>query len=106
MVTSPIFVFPYYKKEFHVHVDDSCIALGVVLTQPSEGDIDHPIAFASRKLSKAKNNYSTIECKRLVMVYALQKCQHYLLGALLKVYTDHSTLKYLVNKLVFWGGNL
>ena len=58
MVTVLILVFPDWKKEFHVHVDASCIALGVVLTQPGEGDIDHPIAFSSRKLSKSKKNYS------------------------------------------------
>ena len=28
MVTAPILVFPDWKKEFHVHVDVSCIALG------------------------------------------------------------------------------
>ena len=44
-VTAPIVVFPNWKKEFHVHVDASCIVLGVVLTQPGKGDIDHPIAF-------------------------------------------------------------
>jgi hypothetical protein len=46
-----ILIFPYWNKEFHVHVDASSIALGAVLSQPGEGDIDHPIDFASRKLS-------------------------------------------------------
>jgi len=32
MVTAPILVFPDWKKKFHVHVDASCIVLGVVLT--------------------------------------------------------------------------
>ena len=73
MVTTPILVFLDWKKEFHVHVDASCIALGAMLTQLGEGDIDHTIAFASRKLSKAEKKYSTIEHKGLAMVYALQK---------------------------------
>jgi hypothetical protein len=30
IVTAPILIFPYWKKEFHVHVDASSIALGVV----------------------------------------------------------------------------
>jgi len=60
-----------WKKEFHVHVDTSYIALGEVLIQAGEGDLDHPIAFSSRKLSKAKNKYSTIEHEELAMVYAL-----------------------------------
>ena len=72
MVTVPILVFPDWKLPFHVHVDASSIALGVILAQPGEG-IDHPIAFASRKLSLAKRNYTTIEGEGLEMVYALQK---------------------------------
>ena len=31
MVTAPILVFPNWSKEFHVHVDVSSIALGIVL---------------------------------------------------------------------------
>jgi hypothetical protein len=61
LVTTPILIFPYWKKEFHVHVDVSSIALGTVLSQPGEGDIDHPISFASRKLSITEKNYTTTE---------------------------------------------
>ena len=53
MVTTPILVFPDWNKEFHVHVDASSIALGIILAQSGEGNIDHPISFASRKLSIA-----------------------------------------------------
>jgi len=37
------------------------------------------------------------------MVYVLQKFRHYLLCRHFKMYIDHSTLKYLVNKPVFGG---
>ena len=50
MVTALILVFPDWKKIFHVHVDASSIALGVILAQLGEGGIDHPIAFARKKL--------------------------------------------------------
>ena len=103
MVTVSILVFLDWKKEFHVHVDASCIVLGAMLTQAGEGELDHLIAFARRKLSKAKNNYSTIKREGLVMVCALQKFQHYLLGTHFKMYTNHSALKYLVKKLVLGG---
>lgn len=59
-----------------------------------------------RKLSKAKKNYSTTEREGLAMVYALQKFQHYLLGGHFKMYTDHYTLNYLVNKHVLGEGNI
>lgn len=53
MITTTILVFLDWKKEFHIHVDASCIALGTFLEQPWVGDLDHPIALASQKLSKA-----------------------------------------------------
>ena len=65
--------------------------------------MDHPIAFASIKLSKARKNYSTTEREGLAMVYTQQKFRDYLLGGHFKMYTHHSTLKYLVNKHVFGG---
>lgn len=105
MVTVLILVLPDWNKEFHVHIDSLCIALGAVPTQAGEGELDHPISFVSRKLSKVENNYSTIEHKGLVMVYTLQKFRHYLLGRHFKMYTDHSALKYLVNKPML-GGNM
>jgi hypothetical protein len=37
------------------------------------------------------------------MVYALQIFHHYLLGSIFKFFTNHSTIKYLVNKLVLGG---
>ena len=61
MVAAPILIFPDWNKEFHVHVDASSIALGIVLARSGEGKIDHPIAFASRKLSTAKKNYNMTE---------------------------------------------
>ena len=87
-----ILVFPHWNKEFHVHVDASSVALGVVLAQPGEGDLDHPIAYASRKLSFVEQNYTTTEREGLEMVYALQTFRHYLLGGHLKMFTDHSSL--------------
>lgn len=45
--STPILVYPKWDVEFHVHVDVSCIALGVVLTQEGEEGVDHPIAFIS-----------------------------------------------------------
>ena len=86
-----------------MHVDTSSVALGLVLMQLGEGDMDHPIAFASQKLSFAEKNYTTTEREGLVMVYALQKFWHYLLGGHFKMFTDHLALKYLVNKPMLGG---
>jgi hypothetical protein len=103
MVTTPILVFPYWEKTFHVHVDALAIALGVILEQPKTGELDHPIAFSSRKLSESEQNYNTTERGGLAMVYVLQNFKHYLLGKHFKMFIDHSSLKYLVNKPVLGG---
>ena len=73
MASTPILVFPDWTKDFHFHVDASSTALGVVMSQPCEGDIDHSIAFSSRNFSSMENNYTTTEREGLEMVYALQK---------------------------------
>ena len=51
LVTAPILVFPNWTKDFHMHVVALSIALGTVLAQPGEGEVDHPIAFVGWKLS-------------------------------------------------------
>jgi hypothetical protein len=104
MVTAPILVFPDWEKKFHVHVYASAIALGAILAQPGARDLDHLIAFTRRKLSDSKQNYNTTEREGLAMVYALHKYRHYLLGKHFKMFTDHSALKYLVNKPMLGGG--
>jgi hypothetical protein len=81
--TAPILTYPNWKIEFHVHIDASAIALGAILAQPGEGNIDHPVYFSSRNLSQAEHNYTTTEREGLEMVYALQKFRHYLLGIIL-----------------------
>jgi hypothetical protein len=84
-------------------VDASSISLIVVLAQLGEGYIDHAIYFASIKLSESKKNYNNIEREGLAMVYALQKFIHYFLGQHFKMFTDHSSLKYLVIKTMLGG---
>jgi hypothetical protein len=93
MVIEPILVFPNWENTFHVHVYSSSIELGVILAQPGEGELDHPIAFASRKLSESEKNYNTTEREGLAMVYVLEKFRHCLLGKHFKICTNHSTLK-------------
>ncbi len=54
--------------------------------------------YASRLLNSVQRNYTTIEKETLVMVYALHKFRHYLLGNWFVFYVDHIALVYLVNK--------
>jgi hypothetical protein len=57
---------PDFEKPFKIHTDASDRAIGGVLVQ--EG---HPIAFESRKLSDAEQNYLTHEKEMTAVVHYL-----------------------------------
>jgi hypothetical protein len=86
-----------------VHIDASAIALSAIISQLGEGNLDHLVYFASKKISKAEHNYTTTEREGFTMVYALQKFRQYLSGSHFKFFTDHSVSKYLVNKPMLEG---
>ena len=69
LVTASIPIFLDWTKLFNVHVDASSIAHGTILVQLGEGNIDHPISFASRKILDSERNYTTTEREYLAMVY-------------------------------------
>lgn len=103
LVSVSILIFPDWDKIFRVYVDALSIAPRIVLAQPREGEINHPIAFVSSKLFDAEKIYMTMEREGFAMIYALQKFRHYLLGSHFKFFTVHSALKYLANKSVLGG---
>ena len=105
MVKIHILLFLYWENTFHVHVYELSIAVGEILAQTGAWDLSHHISSGRIKFSKSKNNYNTMEREGLDMVYALHKSRHYLLGKHFKIFTDHSSLKHLVNKPML-GGNI
>ncbi len=54
--------------------------------------------YAYKLFNNTKHNYNTIKREALVMVFALHKFRHYLLGNQRVFYVDHKALTYLVNK--------
>jgi len=63
-----------------VHTDASLLAIGAMLAHNPIGKYDQPIVYAFRLLNKAKQNYIIIKREALVMVYALHKFKHFLIG--------------------------
>ncbi len=53
------------------------------------------IAYASRQLKDHEKNYPTHYLELAAIVYALQIWRHYLFQEIVKIYTDHKSLKYI-----------
>ncbi|GJV10462.1 reverse transcriptase domain-containing protein [Tanacetum coccineum] len=71
--------------------------LGAVLGQRHEKHF-RPIHYASKTMNEAESHYTTTEKEMLVVVYAFEKLQSYLILNKSIVYMDHSSLKYLFAK--------
>ena len=94
LATSPVLSMPDLSAPFVLRTDASDRGLGAVLLQ-LKGEILHPVAYASRKLSDTETRYSTIEKECLAIVWAVQKFQPFLYGRTFVLETDHQPLNYL-----------
>ncbi|KAJ8899455.1 hypothetical protein K2173_018429 [Erythroxylum novogranatense] len=97
LVSSPIIVAPDWSHPFELMCDASDYAVGAVLGQ-RYNKVFHSIYYASKNLNDAQLNYTTTEKELLAVVYAFEKFRSYLVGTKVKVFTDHSTIKYLIEK--------
>ncbi|GKC01444.1 reverse transcriptase domain-containing protein [Tanacetum coccineum] len=77
--------------------DASDFAIGAVLGQRKMKHFQ-PIHYASKTMTEAQIHYTTTEKEMLAVVYAFEKFRPYLVLSKSIVYTDHSALKYLMNK--------
>ena len=77
--------------------DVSDYAIGAVLGQRID---KKPVViyYTSHTLADAQIHYTTMEKELLLVVFALEKFQSYLLWAKVIIYFDHTVLKYLLSK--------
>ena len=90
--------FPDFSRTFRVQTDASNVGIGAVLLQQDHTDEWRPIAYISRALTNAEQNYSTTEKEFLAVVWAFQKFHPYLHGTTVQVETNHQPLLSLINK--------
>lgn len=95
LTTTPVLACPDFAEIFTLQTDASSTGLGAVLTQTLDGH-ERVIAYASRTLNKAEQNYSVTEKECLAVVWGIRKLRAYLEGYRFIVLTDHQSLKWLM----------
>jgi hypothetical protein len=96
VTTEPVLAHPVLTDPFKLEVDASGFATGAVLLQKKEDGKKHPIAYYSKTLSTAEQNYNVYDLKLLAIVNALDHWRLYLAGSPHKIiiYSDHQNLLY------------
>jgi len=95
---------PDFEKPFILAVDASGNALGAVLSQLNEEENEAVIAYASRTMNSAEQNYPITEQECLAVVWGIEHFHKYLMNRKFTVITDHSALKGLMNMKVIPKG--
>ena len=108
LTSDPILRLPDPEKTFVLRTDALDYGIGAVLIQEHEGKL-FLICYASKKLSDAEGNYSTIEKECLAVVWGIKRFHVYLYDVRFVLQTDHEPLKYMNiakftnNRLLRWA---
>eukprot|EP00253_Pinus_taeda_P025248 PITA_25248 len=98
---APILRGPNWKLPFHISTDASDTALGAMLGQKYL--VPYAIYYTSKNLTPTELNYTVTEKEFLAVVHAINKFRHYITGYETFIHTDHSAIRYLMNKPITNG---
>jgi hypothetical protein len=96
------------SKPFTIHCDSSNFSVGSCLSQNVDGK-DYPVAFASAKLTKTQQGWSTIEKEAYAALWSLQKFKQWIFGNTVTLHPDHNPITFLTEttpksaKLMRWS---
>ena len=85
-----LLAYPDFNALFEIHTDASKLQIGAVISQKGK-----PIAFYSREMNSAQQNYTITEKELLSIVETLKEFRNILLGHQITVYTDHKNITYI-----------
>lgn len=107
LTSAPLLASPDFSRPFFIQTDASDVGIGAVLFQEDDG-FEHPIAYASRSLSKTERKFTVTEKECLAVLFGVEHYRPYVEGTRFTVLTDHASLLWLtrlkdpVNRLARW----
>jgi len=99
VTTALILASPQDSEPFHIETDSSDFASRAILSQQLPGEEKwHLVAFYSKSLSLAEQNYEIYDKEILTIIRVLEEWRHFLEGArhLVEIWMDHKNLKYFM----------
>ena len=96
LVCAPTLAYPSRdpEAEFILDTDASYVEIGAVLSQLQDST-ERVIAYASKGLSESHCNYCTTYRELLAIDELVLYYKHFLLGRPFRIWTDHSSLRWL-----------
>ena len=96
LTAAPVLSLADTERPYRLFVDASLVAVVAVLMQTAADGKLHPVAYFSKKLSKAERRYGATARELLGLVLALRKWRHYLMGCKgIELWTDCQPLTWL-----------
>ena len=97
LLTAPVLAMPNGTGRFVLSCDASNVAWGAVLAQVGDDNLEHPIAYYSKKLLPSERKWDIWEKECSACVWATDKCRPDLLGAQFDLVTDSKVVQALLS---------
>ena len=90
-----IIIAPMWEVPFELMCDAGDYAMGVNFGH-QKNKVFHAIYYVGKTLNETQLNYATIEKELLTIVFAFDNFRPYMIGNKVIVFTNHSSIKYLM----------
>ncbi|KAG2190801.1 hypothetical protein INT47_010410, partial [Mucor saturninus] len=94
LISPPVLQAPDVHRPYKIETDASDFGVGAVLLQEGDDGSWHPLAFESKKFSRAERSYPAQERELLGIIHALRTWRCLIDGRPYTVFSDHLPLKY------------
>jgi hypothetical protein len=87
---------------FHIYTNVSHSSIGEVMGK-KENSLTHVVYFLRKNIAHVELNYTVTEKEFFAVVYAINKFRHYITRYNSFIHTDHSAIRYLMNREITNG---